>query len=400
MIREQVLPALAERHFGDAAQRDYDLAVLDPHDPGAPIYAHGGERGLEPRTADLAVPIFGLRPFEELRSPRFHGEGPPERRESPADRRPTPRLPRFGGPAGGPERDAGGEWLLLARRRDGSLEEAVAHARRHNLAVSGGILAVLAAAIALVLVSAERARRLARQQLEFVAGVTHELHTPLAAIRAAGENLADGVVRQPEQVRRYGEMVRAEGRRLSSMVEQMLELAGIESGRRGARREAVDVAAAIAGAIADTRRLGQERGVEIETQLAADLPAALADPAGLQRALRNLIENAVKYGGAGGWVGITAGRCAAGGVEIAVADRGPGIAAEDLPRIFEPFFRGRDASATAPGSGLGLALVRQLAELHGGEVRVSRPASGPGAVFALRLPAAAAPRVAVAESPA
>jgi signal transduction histidine kinase len=396
-LRDSVLPDLARRHFGEGSASDCDLAVLDPRDPGEPIFVAGAGdargRALDPRSADLVVPLFGFRPFDEMRSLADEGEPPAFRRQAPR--------PRHFEPDRGPgEREPGGEWLLVARRRDGSLEAAVDRARRHNLAVSGAILLLLAAAVGFVLLSAERARRLARQQLEFVAGVTHELHTPLAAIRAAGENLADGLVREPAQVARYGAMIRAEGRRLSSMVEQMLELAGIRSGRRDAPTEPVDVEAAIAGAVEETRWLAEERGVTVAVSGGAGRPLALADRAGLQRAIRNLIENAVKHGGEGGWVGVSATRTVRGEIEIAVEDRGPGVADADLPRLFEPFFRGRAAAAGTPGSGLGLALVRQIAELHGGRVRVERPAGGRGARFVLALVSPPSPSVAIAENPA
>ena len=115
----------------------------------------------------------------------------------------------------------------------GSLEAAVNAARRRNLIVSSSILAVLGVSVGLLVLSTRRAQELARQQMEFVAAVSHELRTPLAVIRSAAENLADGVVNDEAQIRKYGELVRNEGRRLTEMVEQILEFAGIQSGQRG-----------------------------------------------------------------------------------------------------------------------------------------------------------------------
>jgi signal transduction histidine kinase len=283
-----------------------------------------------------------------------------------------------------------GPWVLAIHHREGSLEAAVAHARMHNLAVSLGILALLAITSGLMVVTTQRAQRLARQQIEFVAGVTHELHTPLTAIRSAGQNLADGVVADPQQVRRYGSLIEREGRRLTDMVGQVLELAGIQSGRRVYQVRPEEVASLVEGALEDCRGLIDDRKVQVEREIPPDLPPVLADGEALRRALRNLIENAVRHGGAEGWIGLRA-RRTPDEVEITVADRGPGIRREDLPRLFEPFFRGRDAATNGvPGSGLGLSVVRHVVEALGGRVSVvsGDGDSGRGSAFTLHLPAA------------
>src|SRR4029079_10880510 len=136
-------------------------------------------------------------------------------------------------PAAGPSRAtvtiASPRWRLLVQHPSGSLEAAVNAARRRNLVISSSILSVLGASIGLLVLSTRRAQELARQQMEFVAAVSHELRTPLAVIRSAGENLADGVVRDDAQIRKYGDLVRTEGRRLTERVEQILEFSGIES---------------------------------------------------------------------------------------------------------------------------------------------------------------------------
>ncbi|HXO19050.1 MAG TPA: HAMP domain-containing sensor histidine kinase, partial [Thermoanaerobaculia bacterium] len=219
----------------------------------------------------------------------------------------------------------------------------------------------------------------------------HELHTPLTAIRSAGQNLADGVVAEPAQVRRYGALIEREGRRLSDRVAQVLEFAGFHSGRRAYTLRRVDVSELVSGALADSRWLLEERRVRVETEVPADLPAVLADAGALKRALQNLIENAVKYGGREPWVGLRARSLEESGervVEVAVEDRGPGICREDLPFLFEPFYRGREAAAgTVPGSGLGLSIVRQVVRAHRGRVTVASGGPGRGSAFTLRLPA-------------
>jgi signal transduction histidine kinase len=256
--------------------------------------------------------------------------------------------------------------------------------RRRNLAVSFGILSLLAAGIGIVLVSASRAQQLARQQMEFVSTVSHELRTPLAVICSAGENIADGVVREPEQFRNYGKLVRDEGRRLSEMVEQVLSSAGIQSGLKKYSFTPTDVTPIIDRALVVFEGQLHDQGFTVDRNIAEDVPPIMADSASLTRALQNLIGNAIKYSGAGRWIGISVVNDG-GSVKIAVQDSGPGIAAADLPHIFEPFYRGRAAvDAQIHGSGLGLNLVKQTVEAHGGEITVTSNPGG-GSTFHISL---------------
>ena len=147
----------------------------------------------------------------------------------------------------------------IVQHESGSLEAAVASARRRNLAISFGVLLLLSVSVALLAATSRRAHRLAQQQMEFVAGVSHELRTPVAVIRSAAENLSHGVVGSGERVKRYGTMIEVEARRLGEMVESVLQYAGLESGRRlgNTRRrcsptEIID--AAVDTAIAAARR--------------------------------------------------------------------------------------------------------------------------------------------------
>jgi len=224
------------------------------------------------------------------------------------------------------------------------------------------------------------------EQLEFVAGVTHELNTPVAALSSAGQNLADGIVTEPSQVARYGAAIVKESRRLTEMIGQVLAYGGMQS-RRKLPHAPVDIAGVIDEAIAACRWMADEQAVVIETDVGRNLPFVDGDAASLARAVQNLLANAIRHGAAGKWVAI---RASAGdrGVVISVEDRGPGIAARDLPHLFEPFYRGRGADRVR-GSGLGLTIVKQIAAAHGGSVAIDRRREG-GAVFTLRLPARAA----------
>jgi len=274
-------------------------------------------------------------------------------------------------------------WRLLVRRRGVALSEIVAAARRRNLAISFAILALLLGSFVLLAVLARRAERLRVQQLEFVAGITHELNTPLAALTSAGQNLADGIVGERDQVTRYGAMIVKESRRLSETVAQVLDFAGMQSRGVPARVAAVDVRAVVEDAVAQCGWLAEEAKVKIETQVASDLPAVGGDADALTRAVQNLVANAIRHGGAGGWVGVRA-VAEGGSVAITVEDHGPGLAARDVKHLFEPFYRGRGAERTR-GSGLGLAIVQRIAAAHGGTIEVARPRQR-GAAFTLRIP--------------
>jgi signal transduction histidine kinase len=378
-IREEILPALTRKHFGSPQGMDHAVAVVDARDSSRMIFR--SDPGLPPalfRKGDARVPIFGLRPFDDLRS-LLNGRR--------AERGPGLDAPPAPAPAGG--RNRGEAWELIVKRRGGSLEDAVARIRRHNLMVSAGILALLAFTTGLMIVTTQRAHRLAQQQMEFVAAVSHELHTPLTAIRSAGQNLAAGVVAEPGQVKRYGGLIESEGRRLSGMVGQVLDFAGIQSGRQAYNLQPTEVAPLVEAALADCRWMVEERRARVETDIAPGLPPVLGDPEALRRALRNLVENATKYGGPDPWIGVRA-RNGGGEVEITVEDHGVGLRREDIPHLFEPFYRGRGAlERSIAGSGLGLSVVGHIARAHRGRVTVDSDGDGRGSAFTLHLPAAA-----------
>ena len=351
-----LLPELVAAWFGGPAGRDVLVAVTEG---GRPLYL-----------SDPSLPASRYLPGEV--SAPLLAAGWPHHRPPPG---------RFALPPSPGE----GPWRVVVTHRAGSLEAAVARARRRNLALSGAVLLLLAVSLAVMSFAAQRARRLARQQMELVAGVTHDLNTPLAAIRSAAQNLADGVVAAPEQVRRYGTLIEREGSRLSALVAKALELAGIQSGSRVYRPEPVALAEVVGEALDASRWALQESGFAVEEDVPADLPPVRADRGALQMAVQNLVDNAVKHAAAGRWLGLRA-RAAGDWVTLTVEDRGPGIRPEDRPHLFEPFFRGPAAAGPVPGSGLGLSLVRQVVEAQGGRVSVAPGAAGRGSAFALRLP--------------
>lgn len=279
------------------------------------------------------------------------------------------------------------KWKLMVTHPAGSLEAAVLATQRRNVLISSGILALLGASMGLLVLSTRRAQRLAAQQMEFVAAVSHELRTPLAVIRSAGENLADGVVRSDEQIKKYGDLVRNEGRRLTEMVEQILEFAGIQSGQRGFALRPVAVLPMIEDVVEASRALIDAARLDVEIDVPPTVPPVLGDEPALRRMLQNLVGNAIKYGEGGGWIGVKA-RSAGRDVQITVSDKGIGIASAEQDRIFEPFYRTPDVvAAQIQGAGLGLSLVKRIVEAHGGRITV-KSVPGQGSEFIVQLLAA------------
>ncbi|HJU42383.1 MAG TPA: HAMP domain-containing sensor histidine kinase [Vicinamibacterales bacterium] len=419
VLRETLLTTLAARHFSTHDDANYRVAVMRRDDSSNVVWeSEPGAARLVAVKPDVTQPFMGPRPEQMFVYARGMRGGIPPPPPPPPDA--TSRLPGSRA-AGIPTADnkvvismveredrvnggrivtrAGGlglegRWLLLAQHRAGSLEAAVARVRMRNLWISSGVLLLLTLAVGLIVVSARRAQSLARQQMEFVAAVSHELRTPVSVIGAAAGNLADGVVGDPQRVRKYGETIQGEARRLAETVERVLQLAGIAAGRAAASRAVIDPAALVHEAIAECRTEIDAAGVEVEVAIADDLPNVAGDVSALKSALRNLISNAVKYGGSARWLRVSVSVPAPGtltiptAVSFAVDDRGLGIDAEDRKHIFEPFYRGREAvSQQIQGSGLGLNLVLRIAEAHGGRVSVtSEP--GKGSTFTLALPAA------------
>jgi signal transduction histidine kinase len=400
-IQQAALPALAKRHFFGADGVDgfeYSAAIVTEAPEPKVIYRFGPESSAKTE-ADVTVGLMGLR-REEMRRLMISfqpGGGstapaPPPAGTSrpPVGAQPPPNFQRGGGPRGFPPPEEQKLWQLHLTHHAGSLEAAVASLRRRNLLISFGILLLLTASIALVILSARRAHRLARQQMDFVAGVSHELRTPLAVIKSAAWNLTRGVIKDPEQIKRYSTLIGRESDRLIEMIEQVLEFAGAQSGRQKFDLQPASVNELIDNVLASAQPLLSEGNFQVEKNIAADLPLVMVDAPALARALRNLIDNAMKYSGDNRWIGVQAQTTGAGGkseVRITVSDHGLGIPAEELKHIFEPFWRGSEATtAQIHGNGLGLNLVKNIVTAHGGDISV-QSAPGKGSSFTLTLPA-------------
>lgn len=279
-------------------------------------------------------------------------------------------------------------WWILVRHHAGSVGAAAIELRHRNLGISIAVLLVLAASLLIIVLTTARARRLARREMEFATGVSHELRTPLAVIRSAAENLADGVVTEAGRVREYGAMIHREGLRLSTMVDHILDFSALRSEARQYKLEAVPAASVIETAKAGSQLLAHAAGMTIESKLADNLPLLATDAGALRQCLENLMNNAVKYGKAGGRIEISASYTQGRNNQacLTVRDYGPGIAPEDRPYIFDPFYRGaRARNSAARGTGLGLSLTREIIEALGGRVTIDS-SPGKGAAFTLHVP--------------
>ena len=385
-LKQQFLPNLVERHFGGTNLSRYRLAVVAGR-PGQLIYASDPGLILESFNAvDMAAPLF--RPQGRFGFGfRLHGGLIPPPDAVPGDLAPELR-PSFNRTVHeGGANPAGTSWQLRARHQLGSIDVEVNETRSRNLAIGFGILLLMTGSIITLMLSAHKARALAKQQMEFVAGVSHELRTPLTVIQSAGFNLARGVAVQAEKVQQYGAVIQTESRRLSDMVEQILSYAGIQSGREHYQFRPTEIAPLMQKLLAEYKQTFEEAGWTIELHIKEGLPLVWADGHALESALRNLMDNALKYAAAGKWLGVTvAAAHHQKEVVVTVEDRGSGIDPADLPHIFEPFYRGRKVLASSvPGAGLGLSLLQRYLKDHGGRVKAANSPLG-GASFTLHLP--------------
>ena len=425
-MKNEMLPALAQQHFqrtGDGF--DYQLAVVPAAAGKDPLYHSVREFTPPPDAkADANVELFQVRvkDFEPLAAEvsRFTALSALPRLTGPQTHtiyRETVTSPKGNGSIGGaplsiivqgrsgPTQQridkmitsasaatfttrlnvpSPAHWRLVVKHPSGSLEQAVNAARRRNLAISTSILGILGLSVGFLILSTRRAQDLARQQLEFVATVSHELRTPLAVIRSAADNLADGVVDDEARVRQYGALVRREGLRLTDLVEQILEFAGLQSGQRTIAVRPVEIGPLLRD-VAATAEATAPAGVTIELSIPDNLPAVAGDEAALRRVFQNLVGNALKYGADARWIGIAA-SVAGATLDISVTDRGIGIAAADQARIFDPFYRAPDVvAAQIQGAGLGLSLVKRIVEAHAGGIAL-KSAPGAGSTFTVTLP--------------
>jgi signal transduction histidine kinase len=365
-LERQYLPYLVDRHFGAAGQRSFVVSVRTAKAPYQTIYLSDVNFPIVTSATDAAVNLFDLVGEEARR--RGH---PPLQASA-----------------------AGEQWQLVAQHPAGSLEEAVASWRRRNLAISLGLLAILAGSMALIFSGARRSKALAKMQMEFVAGVSHELCTPLAVINTAAENLADGVVENAQQMQEYGGLIRAQGHRLGRLVDEVLLFTAGRFGLSGYDPEPVEVAPILVQSLSTSEANLRDAGFTVTKEISDQLPPIVADRSAAITCIENLVSNAIKYSNSSKWIAIRACEASADSkleVRISVEDKGIGISSGDLAHIFEPFYRAQSVrDDQIRGVGLGLYLVKRMMEDMGGRVSITSEL-GRGTVVVLHFPAADLP---------
>ena len=232
---------------------------------------------------------------------------------------------------------------------------------------------------------------LGRIQNDFIAAVSHEFKSPIASIRLLMERITTGRLRTPESASEYYAAISREAVRLERLVNRLLEWQQIQAGHKRYSFSPASLTAIAVTAIEEMRPQAEAKGITLETSFEEPLAKVSTDEAALTDAIENLIDNAIKYSPSGTKIAVS---CTSTDHQacVEVRDQGVGISNDELPRIFDKFYRGRRGDrSNVQGTGLGLALVKATAEAHGGEVHVTSD-PGVGSCFSVRLPIVSEPR--------
>lgn len=285
--------------------------------------------------------------------------------------------------------------LQVALTSAEGLSRRAVNQRMLQLGMVGFAVLLAAAGVVIVVRAYVNERRLAALKSDFVANVSHELKTPLASVRMFGEMLLSQRVASDAKRREYLQIMVGESERLTNLIDNVLDFAKVERGKDAYEFADCDVADIVAHAVDSLQYRAEQQGVKLQLQ-AVRCPTVV-DSRALELAVMNMLDNALKYAKGTQSVRVEVAPAAADGhggdgtgARIRVIDMGPGIDADEQRRIFDRFVRGREAyDQHVRGSGIGLALVKHIADSHGGRVRVQSPLTeaGRGTAFELELPA-------------
>ncbi|MDB4964505.1 MAG: integral rane sensor signal transduction histidine kinase [Myxococcales bacterium] len=255
--------------------------------------------------------------------------------------------------------------------------------RRSEFLLLTMMLGTILAGIGFLFYATWKESRANEMKSDFISNVSHELKTPLSLIRMFGELLAMGKLKSPEKGKEYADIITREAERLSRLIDNVLDFARMERGRVAYEFQPGRLDEVVERSLDVYRHRVEREGLKLTTKIDPDLPETLLDENAMTLLLLNLLENAVKYGK--GEIAVYLTR-QGNTLRLVVGDQGPGIATDEHKRIFERFYRTRDARGTnVRGSGIGLSLVKHIAEAHGGTVTVdSEP--GKGAAFIVDIP--------------
>lgn len=278
-------------------------------------------------------------------------------------------------------------WQFWLSFKEGSLDAFVSKAKNRNLAISFGILVILGFCVGMIVLFSKRSQDLADQQMLFVAGVSHELRTPLTVIRSAAENLNEGVIQSEERKKEYARLMLKEGRRLSEMVDQIMEFSGIQAGKRVYSFTEVEIEGLMNEILNKYKPILESEGIQLEYSFTTSKSIIKADRDALYLSISNLLNNAIKFRGDSKKIRVSVAETSKQDfITVIVKDYGIGIPSEEQKKIFEPFFRGKKpVEDQVKGNGIGLSLVKKVAEAHKGEIRL-KSKEGEGSTFILILP--------------
>ena len=234
---------------------------------------------------------------------------------------------------------------------------------------------------------AAEASKVEELRREFVANVSHELKTPLTAIRGFVEPLIDGTVKDEETSQRYLGIMRDETVRLSRLIDDLLDLSRLEAGKEQLNLEPVDLAELGRGVVERMGPLFSDKGVGVTLEAETGLPPASGDGERLMLVITNLLGNALRHTATGGKVTVKVTRERGGAIEVTVSDNGEGVPAEELPLIWDRFYKvDRSHQRTTAGTGLGLPISKRIVQNHGGRVWAESDGVGQGATFHFTVP--------------
>lgn len=271
--------------------------------------------------------------------------------------------------------------LKTGRERSAQFESAVS--KRYLRAIAVPVAGDELDGVLLLFQDLTELKGLQTMRRELVGNISHEFRTPLASVKAMAETLRDGAIKDEKVAADFLGRIEAEVERMTQLVAELTELSRIETGKAELRLEPTDLNALAGEVVRQMQPQADRRGLSLSAELSPDLPPVNADRERIRQVMTNLVHNAVKFTDAGGKVAVTT-ILLEGSLAVKISDTGTGIAADDLPHVFERFYKA-DKARSGEGTGMGLAIARHIIEAHGGSIRVESQA-GKGATFTFSLP--------------
>jgi signal transduction histidine kinase len=233
----------------------------------------------------------------------------------------------------------------------------------------------------------QKQRELESMRRDLIAWISHDLQTPLTSMRAILEAVADGIVEEPEMVKRYLTTAQRDVMSLSALIDDLFQMSQLDAGGFPLERAPASLSDLVSDTLESFSQLAKQQDITLEGEVESDVDPVFMDTQAIGRVLNNLISNALRHTPSQGRVSVWV-RRSKKGVELTVSDTGEGIRAQDLPRIFERFYRGdaaRSRNRGTGGAGLGLAIARGIVRAHGGEIQVESQI-GKGTQFTFYIP--------------